>query len=53
MRTDAVVSEEILRDMFSYYGPVVDCAIKKLRRDPVRRFMMYIRGVLLLSYQLL
>jgi hypothetical protein len=35
MKTTAVVSEEILRDMFSYYGPVFDCAIKKLRMDPV------------------
>jgi hypothetical protein len=35
MKTDAVVSEEILRDMFSYFGPVLDCAIKKLRMDPV------------------
>jgi RNA recognition motif-containing protein len=35
MRPEAVVSEEILRNLFSQYGPVFDCAIKKLRRDPV------------------
>jgi hypothetical protein len=35
MTPDAVVSEEILRNLFSYYGPVFDCAIKKLRKDPV------------------
>jgi hypothetical protein len=35
MKPDAVVSEEILRNLFSCYGPVFDCAIKKVRRDPV------------------
>jgi hypothetical protein len=38
MTPDAVVSEEILRNLFSYYGPVFDCAIKKLRKDPVSGF---------------
>jgi RNA recognition motif-containing protein len=52
MRPDAVVSEEILRNMFSHYGPVFDCAIKKLRRDPVRSFMVDICCVSLVSYRL-
>jgi hypothetical protein len=33
---DAVVCEESLRELFSNYGPVFDCAIKKLSQDPVR-----------------
>jgi hypothetical protein len=35
MSADGMVSEEILRGLFGYYGPVLDCAIKKLRVDPV------------------
>jgi hypothetical protein len=38
MKADALVSDEILRDLFGYYGSVFDCAIKKIRRDPVRAF---------------
>jgi hypothetical protein len=38
MTMDAVVSEEILRNLFSHYGSVFDCAIKKVRRDPVSSF---------------
>jgi hypothetical protein len=52
MRPEAVVSEEILRNIFSHYGPVFDCAIKKLRRDPVRRFMVYMCCISLVSYRL-
>jgi hypothetical protein len=35
MSADGAVSEETLRGLFGYYGPVLDCAIKKLRKDPV------------------
>jgi hypothetical protein len=38
MTLDAIVSEEILRNLFSHYGSVFDCAIKKVRRDPVSSF---------------
>jgi hypothetical protein len=38
MSADGAISEEVLRGLFGYYGPVLDCAIKKLRRDPVSRF---------------
>jgi hypothetical protein len=35
LSNDAVVSEESLRDLFNNFGPVFDCAIKKLCKDPV------------------
>jgi hypothetical protein len=35
MSANGAVSEEIFRGLFGYYGPVLDCAIKKLRKDPV------------------
>jgi hypothetical protein len=34
--SEAVVSEETLRILFNNYGPVFDCAIKKLSQDTVR-----------------
>jgi len=32
---NVVVSEELLRELFNQYGPVFDCAIKKLSQEQV------------------
>ena len=39
---EAVVSEESLRELFNNYGPVFDCAIKKLSQDQVTCLNIYI-----------
>lgn len=43
---DVVVSEESLRNIFSNYGPVFDCAIKKLSHDQVRSFLLVLFGTI-------
>ena len=34
------ITEESLRTLFNQYGPVFDCAIKKLAQEQVRVFLV-------------